>query len=61
MNNQEVQISVKNNGIIGAKEPIFQMSSNNLILPYPLQNGYTNSKEERSNGCLRRNADTTVK
>lgn len=55
---QEIQTSPKNNKI----NAIDELKELFTILPAPCENSsvISRSKEERANGCTRRNAETTV-
>lgn len=59
INEKEDQTNTKN-GLNGTTKPILGFPVTNISLPSTQCNGFTGSKEER-NGCIRRNADTTVK
>lgn len=57
VNEEDNQINIKNNDTNETKKTISELPAVDLKLPTIQYNGY---KEERSNGCIRRNADTTV-
>lgn len=58
INEKDDQTNTKN-GLNGTTKPILGSPVTNINLPATQCNGFTGSKEER-NGCIRRNADTTV-
>lgn len=57
VNEEDNQTNIKNNDTNETKKIISELPVVDFKLPTIQYNGY---KEERSNGCIRRNADTTV-